>query len=94
MLIFVFMNGIQKRIIIFTVLIIILSFVLWFMDGMKTFTMLNYIPVPEDMHQPANPAAEGKFVWGLDLTLLISGMILLLAGFIYKKQGKQKENKN
>ena len=34
---------------------------------------------------------EDKFVWGLDLTLLISGITLITGGFLYRKYDKQKE---
>lgn len=85
-------KSIQKKILFFTVLIVLLSIIIWVIDGMEFITTTQKVLTN---YSPGNVSdsvfVEDKFVWGLDLTLLISGFALIAGGFLYRKYDKQKE---
>ncbi len=84
------MNKAQKKILLFTSIIVLLSFVMWFVDGFEIITATKKVWVDTSQSSTGGQRIEDKFIWGLDLTLLISGVAMIIGGILYKRQDKIK----
>ncbi len=82
------MSSIQKRIIIYAVVIILLAFFNWYLSGFETLSGYKEVPVIKDNLIVGNGE---RFFWGLDLTLLVTGLTAILAGFFYMKIAKKNQ---
>jgi hypothetical protein len=79
------MNKKQKLLILTGSIIVIASFVIWFFSGMEMLT--HYTPKMNGKSKLLS-LTEEEFIWGLDLTLIISGAALLVTGYVYNKLTK------
>ncbi|MDZ7764004.1 MAG: hypothetical protein U5K00_06200 [Melioribacteraceae bacterium] len=85
-------KSIQKKILFFTVLIVLLSIVIWVIDGMEFITTTQKVLTDNSIENRNDSVIiEEKFIWGLDLTLLVSGITLITGGFLFRKYDKQKD---
>lgn len=86
------MNKKQKKILKIGLVIIFLSVIVWIAFGAN---MLTYFPFWSDNEKFFN-AAKGKFesgfIWGLDLTFMISGMTAIICGYLISKNKKDKKD--
>lgn len=85
-------KSIQKKILFFTVLIVLLAIVIWVIDGMEFITTTQKVLTDNSIENRNDSVIiEEKFIWGLDLTLLVSGITLITGGFLFRKYDKQKD---
>lgn len=85
-------KNIKKKILFFTAFIVLLSIVIWVIDGMEFITTTQKVLTENSLENGSDSVMiEDKFVWGLDLTLLLSGITLVAGGFLYRKFDKQKD---
>jgi len=88
-------NTKQKNILIVSLLIIGVSFVIWFAYGMEIFTKTQVlVEIKDEVFDTTYKEWHNKFIWGLDLTLVISGITTVVSGILLfffrtKKQLKQ-----
>ena len=80
------MNSKQKLVFIIGIVVIISSFIIWQLSGGETFTQTETIVDKYDnFFKKSTKELEEKFVWGLDLTLIVSGITLVICGYAYNK---------
>jgi len=78
------MNSRQKNIVILTLSIILLSFLIWFFFGGEIFTKTQIlIETKDELFGWTEKKWEDKFVWGLDLSLLIILIATITGGVFY-----------
>lgn len=78
------MNKYQKVSTYTSIIIVILSFLAWAFSGFEIFTKTSRIVEKKDeLFDTTYKVVENYFIWGLDLTLLISGISLLISGILY-----------
>ena len=85
------MNKRQKRTIIIGLIIIAAATIIWLISGGAIFTKTQVLIEKKDvLFGTTYKEWQNKFIWGLDLTLIISGIVVLVSGvlfFIFKKKG-------
>jgi len=80
------MNNKQKRVLLFGIAIIALSFVLWQLYGGEIFTKTEVLVEERDkIFDRKYEQLQDKFIWGLDLTLLICGITTVISGMLFQK---------
>ena len=85
------MNKRQKRTIIIGLIIIAAAVIIWLVSGGGIFTKTQVLIEKKDaLFGTTYKEWQNKFIWGLYLTLIISGITVLVSGvlfFIFKKKG-------
>ena len=86
------MNKKQKSVLIISLIIIAASFIIWLAFGSEIFTKTQVlIETKDELFGWTEKKWEDKFIWGLDLTLIISGIIVLVSGlsmFLLKNKNR------
>ena len=83
------MKNKQKLVLIIGTTIILITILLWQSSGWELFTKTEVIVEdPKKMFDLDGSQFGNKFVWGLDLTLVISGFTLIVGGYIFSKLKK------
>ncbi|MFH0735155.1 MAG: hypothetical protein V1773_11965 [bacterium] len=78
------MNLKQKISVQISISIAVASIIVWFYFGFNLFTQTKVmVEKHDDLFNTSFKIMEDKFVWGLDLTLLITGISLLIGGLLY-----------
>lgn len=91
------MNAKQKRVILTGLGIILLSFIVWGIFGFEIFTK-NQVLIEEkdELFGMVRKVWVDKFIWGLDLTLAVTGFTVLTGSvltFLFRTQ-KIKSNES
>lgn len=88
------MNKKQRLVIYFAISVIIISLIMWLMHGGEIFTKNQVLVEMEDeLFGFELQQWEDKFILGLDLSLLISGITVLFSSillFIFKNKKQEK----
>jgi hypothetical protein len=83
------MNKKQKFVILIGIAVIVISFLIWQLAGGEPFTQTEILVTKYDeFFKRTRAEFENKFIWGLDLTLIVSGITLLICGYAYNKFNK------
>lgn len=78
------MNNKQKTILFMVISIVLLSMTIWLFYGGEIFTKSQVlIETKDELFGWTEKKWVDKFVWGLDLSLLISGLSILIGGFLF-----------
>ena len=78
------MNRKQKITLIVTIAVIIISLIIWQIYGGELFTKSQVLTEKKDeLFGFTEKVWVNKFVWGLDLSLAISGVALVSGGIFY-----------
>ena len=78
------MNSKQKKSVIISVVVAIISIFPYLFYGLNTLTKTSVIVEKKDeLFDTVYKVTENKFIWGLDLTLLVMGVSLLIGGLLY-----------
>lgn len=89
-------NKRQKNILVAALLIIGVSFIIWFAYGMEIFTKTQVlVEIKDDVFDTSYKEWHNKFIWGLDLTLAISGLTAFISGiflFFFRNKNQLKQN--
>ncbi len=89
------MNKKQKIVLIISLSFIIISFVLWIVNGGEIFTKTQVmIETKDELFGWTERKWVDKFVWGLDLSLLLSFFSIVTGGLLIYFFGKKKNSKN
>lgn len=72
------LNKTQKNIRLAALLLIALTFINWIFYGLEFFTKTQILVEVTDEVFGTTKEWKDQFVWGLDLTLLISGIIVVV----------------
>ncbi len=87
-------NPKQKITFYITLSIIVLSFVFWFAYGQEIFTKTEVlVDIKDEIFDRTYHEWRKKFIWGLDLTLAITGVTAILSIIIIYFQKNKKETK-
>jgi hypothetical protein len=90
------MNKKQKKTIIIGLIIIAAAVIIWLFSGGEIFTKTQIlIEKKDELFGTTYKEWQNKFIWGLDLTLIISGVTVLVSGilfFIFKKKGSNEKS--
>ena len=85
------MNKKQKNTIIVGLLIITAAVLVWIFNGGEIFTKTQVlIEKKDELFGTTYKEWQNKFIWGLDLTLIVSGATVVISTiffFIFKKKG-------
>ncbi|NOX64670.1 MAG: hypothetical protein GXO85_02455 [Chlorobi bacterium] len=72
------LNKTQKRIRLTALILIAITFIIWLAYGAEIFTKTQVlIEVQDELFGPRKEWQD-QFIWGLDLTLLISAIVVLV----------------
>lgn len=90
------MNKKQKKVLIIVFLVIITTLIIWLAYGGHFFTRSQVLVEKKDELFPDMVEKQwvDKFIWGLDLSLIISSASVLIGGvlfFLYRKRKKADE---
>ncbi len=78
------MNKKQKISIISGAIIILLVFIIWLSYGHEVFTKTQILVQKKDeLFGTTYNVWEHKFIWGLDLTLVITAADIIITGVLY-----------
>lgn len=72
------LNKTQKRIRLTAVILIVIVFIVWLVYGGEIFTKTQVLVEINDEIFGPRKEWHDQFIWGLDLTLLISGIIVFV----------------
>lgn len=91
------MNKKQRNIIFIVLAIILISLVIWGIFGFEIFTKTQVLVEEKDeLFGMVHKKWIDKFIWGLDLSLAISGVTIVVSGiliFLFRTK-KLKSNKS
>ena len=87
------LNKKQKTTLYYGLAVVVLLFIVWFIYGMEIFTKTEVLVEVEDEIFGTTKEWKDQFIWGLDLTLIFSGITILLSGLIMFFQKNKQENK-
>jgi len=89
------MNKKQKRTILIGLIVIVAAVIIWQLSGGEIFTKTQVlIEKKDELFGTSYKEWQNKFIWGLDLTLIVSGITVLASGilfFIFKKKGRNEK---
>jgi len=90
------LNPNQKRTLYIALSVIVLSFTLWFAYGQEIFTKTEVlVTVKDEIFDRTYQEWRKKFIWGLDLSLAISGITAIISIIIiYFQKTKRSNNEN
>jgi hypothetical protein len=92
------MNKNQKITIITGSVVIIAAFIIWITNGTYVFTQTQVLIEKTDpLFGNTYKEWQNKFIWGLDLTLIISALSIVLSAvlfFIFKRKRKIQNETN
>lgn len=78
------MNKKQKIVLYAVISIILFSFVIWLIYGGEIFTKTQVmIETKDELFGWTERKWVDKFVWGLDLSLLINGLSFVIGGILF-----------
>lgn len=90
------MNKKQKTVLILTLTIITASIIVWFAYGTEFFTKTQVLVEQKDeLFGWTEKKWVDKFVWGLDLSVVISGVAIVagaISFFIFRNKPKSERN--
>lgn len=88
------MNKKQKNVIVISLSVIIISIIIWQIYGGEIFTKTQVlVETKDELFGWTEKKWEDKFVWGLDLSLAISGIAVIIGGlFFYLSRNKKSLN--
>ena len=84
------MNSKQKVVVLIGIAVTFAAFAVWILSGREMLS--HYAPVIDPKNKIFGKPDEEVFIWGLDLTLLVSGMVLLICGYIFSKLNKKQKS--
>lgn len=77
------MNKKQKVILVVSIIIIFASFIVWLSYGSEVFTKTQVlIESKDELFGWTEKKWVDQFIWGLDLTLSITGIMILTGGLL------------
>ncbi len=77
------MNKKQKQVMYAGILIIAVSFIIWLLFGGEFFTKSQVLVEKQDeLFGTTIKEWEDQFIWGLDLSLAVSGVTFLISGIL------------
>ncbi|NMB80879.1 MAG: hypothetical protein GYA14_03590 [Ignavibacteria bacterium] len=77
------MNKKQKLILLIGFFVIIISFLIWAFFGFEIFTKTQVLVESKDeLFGWSEKKWVDKFIWGIDLSLAISGITIFISGFL------------
>lgn len=86
------MNKKQKTVLLTGIIIIAISLIIWLLYGGEIFTKTEVLVEKHDeLFNSTYREWEDKFIWGLDLSLVISGVAAVVCGIlfiVFKKKNK------
>jgi hypothetical protein len=86
-------NRKQKITIVIGLTIIVIAFIIWFINGTYVFTQTQILIEKKDpLFGTIYKQWQNKFIWGLDLTLVVTFLSLVISGvlvFIFKNKRKE-----
>jgi len=86
------MNKKQKKVLFISLVVIMLSAAVWLYYGGEIFTKTEVLVEKQDeLFGTTYRVWEDKFIWGLDLSLVISGVTAVVCGIlfiVFKKKNK------
>ena len=86
------MNKKQKITFVIAILIIIITFIIWIINGRFVFTQTQVLIEKTDpLFGNTYKEWQNKFIWGLDLTLIVSALSVIssvILFFIFKDKRK------
>lgn len=78
------MNKKQKYLIIISFSLILITFAIWLFYGGEIFTKTQaLVETKDDLFGWTERKWVDKFVWGLDLSLVLSGIIIVSTAFLF-----------
>lgn len=78
------MNKKQKLVVIISTAIVIASIIVWLLFGSEIFTKTQVlVEKKDDLFGWTEKTWEDKFIWGLDLSLLISAISLAIGAILF-----------
>ncbi|MGK9368437.1 hypothetical protein ACSSWA_06015 [Melioribacter sp. Ez-97] len=84
------MNNKQKYLIVISFSLILITFAIWLYYGGEIFTKTQIlVETKDDLFGWTESKWVDKFVWGLDLSLAMSGLIIISSAFLYFFFGKK-----
>ena len=87
------LNKKQKTTLYTALVITVLSLIIWIIYGGEIFTKTEVLVEVQDDLFGTTKEWKNQFIWGLDLSLLISGIAILVSLIIMFFQRNKKENK-
>ncbi len=91
-------NRKQKVTIIIGLIVIAIAFVIWLLNGTYVFTQTQVLIEKKDpLFGTTYKQWQNKFIWGLDLTLVVTFLSLVISGvfiFIFKNKRKELNEEN
>ena len=87
------LNKKQKTTAYTALVIIALSLIIWIIYGGEIFTKTEVLVEVQDELFGTTKEWKDQFIWGLDLSLLISGITVFVSLIIMFLQRNKKENK-
>ena len=85
------LNKKQKGTLYAGLTIVVFSFIVWLVYGGEIFTKTEILVEVEDELFGSYKEWQDKFIWGLDLSLIISGITIFLSLIIIYIQKNKKE---
>ncbi|MDQ7818776.1 MAG: hypothetical protein RDU14_17245 [Melioribacteraceae bacterium] len=77
------MNKKQKSVLIISLIMIAASFIIWLAFGSEIFTKTQVlVETKDELFGWTEKKWENKFIWGLDLTLVVSGTVFLTGSLL------------
>ena len=87
------MNGKQKKILYLALLVITVSLLFWYFEGGETFTKTEVlVEKTDELFGTTYQEWESRFVWGLDLSLGVSGIAIFLGSIFMCLYRTKKSN--
>lgn len=87
------MNKKQKVILVISIIIISASFIVWLSYGTEIFTKTQVlIESKDELFGWTEKKWVDQFIWGLDLTLSISGIMILTGGLLMYLMRNKRSN--
>ncbi len=78
------MNKKQKNVIVISLSVIIISIIIWQIYGGEIFTKTQVlVETKDELFGWTEKKWEDKFIWGLDLSLAISGTSFVIGGILF-----------
>ncbi len=87
-------NKKQKTVIIIWLTVVLAALIIWIADGTYVFTQTKVLIEKKDpLFGTVYKVWQNKFIWGLDLTLVVTAVSLLISAVLIRIF-KDKKNRN